>query len=312
MRFVRQPCSFLLWSMALAFLSREISAADSEFLVQPREQFVRAGSAVEFRVEPDAAASVGFQWERNGILIPGATNSTLTLTNVQVLDEGSYTASIFTEDGPVKANPAGLTVCWQVELVSVRSNLPPLAPIPSTVTDSLGNVYSGIFLSGSPASARRTNDFNITKFDPNGNLLWTSGPVDPQKAITPTAWAMDHENNLIVAGGRFPLSVAKFTPGGETLWSIPVDDRPIVSLFAYSVLIDRANNILVTMGDSNPESFSAYVSTFQLSPNGQRNWTIGPPIYTYYGVTGLPVVGVDSESNFYMFGYVALGFFLFL
>jgi hypothetical protein len=62
-------------------------------LVQPLNQLVPAGASATFIVgavnEP-----LAYQWMRNGVIIPGETNSSLTITNAQVANVGLYSCSV--------------------------------------------------------------------------------------------------------------------------------------------------------------------------------------------------------------------------
>src|SRR6185436_15091662 len=60
------------------------------FTTQPLSSAVFAGGSVTFTGAVTSIPAATFQWQRNGINIPGATSSTLTLNNVQVSDAGSY------------------------------------------------------------------------------------------------------------------------------------------------------------------------------------------------------------------------------
>jgi hypothetical protein len=54
--------------------------------------------------------NLGFQWQRAGTNLPGATTSAFSLPNVQLSDGGSYTVTVTNVGGSVTSNPALLTV----------------------------------------------------------------------------------------------------------------------------------------------------------------------------------------------------------
>jgi hypothetical protein len=57
----------------------------------PTNQTASAGSNVTFTVSASSlAATILYRWQFNGSDIPGATDTSLTLTNVQPSDAGSY------------------------------------------------------------------------------------------------------------------------------------------------------------------------------------------------------------------------------
>src|SRR5436190_1798328 len=51
-----------------------------------------------------------YQWRLNALDLPGATNSTLTLTNIQVHDDGFYTVVVIDSTGAVESNPWVISV----------------------------------------------------------------------------------------------------------------------------------------------------------------------------------------------------------
>ncbi|MGC9034604.1 MAG: lamin tail domain-containing protein [Verrucomicrobiia bacterium] len=58
--------------------------------VQPNDLFVRAGTNATFSVTATSSLPLNYQWRLNGVNIPNATNSSLTITNVQLSNEGFY------------------------------------------------------------------------------------------------------------------------------------------------------------------------------------------------------------------------------
>jgi len=79
---------------------------------QPASVTVTAGGSATFTVAATAGSStISYQWRRNGTAISGATNATLTLSNVtSANDAGDYTVVVMTEAGMVTSNVATLTV----------------------------------------------------------------------------------------------------------------------------------------------------------------------------------------------------------
>lgn len=77
--------------------------------VQPASQSVSAGASVDLSVVASGEA-VTYQWRRNGVDIPAATKSTLSLAHVQGCDAGIYTVMVTNGAGNRLSNPAALTV----------------------------------------------------------------------------------------------------------------------------------------------------------------------------------------------------------
>ncbi len=95
-------------------------------LTQPVSQTVPQGTNVTFSANVQGVAPLNLQWYLNGTALGGATNSSITISNVQVANEGNYqlvvtnftgslTSSVatltLTCDGP----PSGLVGWWQAE-----------------------------------------------------------------------------------------------------------------------------------------------------------------------------------------------------
>ena len=63
------------------------------FISQPSSQIALAGTTVNFGAAAAGTAPISYQWSKDSVAIPGATSSTLSLTNVQTAADGSYVLS---------------------------------------------------------------------------------------------------------------------------------------------------------------------------------------------------------------------------
>ncbi len=79
-------------------------------VVQPLDQAVPLGGMAVFEVMATGTAPLDYQWSLEGTNLPGATNSLLTLTNVQLSDGGSYAVRIANAFGVVTSSNALLTI----------------------------------------------------------------------------------------------------------------------------------------------------------------------------------------------------------
>jgi hypothetical protein len=77
---------------------------------QPTNQTVGVGGAGIFNVMVSGAAPLSYQWNHNGTNILGATNATLTLTNVQFSQAGNYAVLVTNAYGLILSSNAVLTV----------------------------------------------------------------------------------------------------------------------------------------------------------------------------------------------------------
>ena len=79
-------------------------------VTQPTNQAVVIGGTATFSVTAGGTAPLYYQWAFNETNIPGATYTTLTLTNVQVSQAGNYTVLVTNLFGSVLSSNAMLTV----------------------------------------------------------------------------------------------------------------------------------------------------------------------------------------------------------
>jgi hypothetical protein len=79
-------------------------------LQQPASQSVRAGGAVTFSVVATGNGALRYQWRQDGLALPGATSATLTLTNLQLTQDGNYSVVVTDNVGPITSAPARLTL----------------------------------------------------------------------------------------------------------------------------------------------------------------------------------------------------------
>lgn len=81
------------------------------FTTQPAANLnVIAGNAVTLFVAASGKPAPTFQWEKSGVPIDGATNSTLILADVTTSSSGSYVAVAVNAVGSSRSNPAALVV----------------------------------------------------------------------------------------------------------------------------------------------------------------------------------------------------------
>lgn len=80
------------------------------FITQPQSQAVFPFHNVTFSASASGSAGMSYQWRFNGADIPGATNTTYSITNVQAVHEGDYTVAVTDPVATIVSDPARLTV----------------------------------------------------------------------------------------------------------------------------------------------------------------------------------------------------------
>jgi pectate lyase len=106
-----------------AILMLNTNPVAPSFISQPASQIAVVGSTVSFSAQAAGTAPISYQWNRNGTPIAGATSTTLTLTNVQTTNAGSYTLTASNSVGSVTSDAAVLTVTTSVSVPWSAYNL---------------------------------------------------------------------------------------------------------------------------------------------------------------------------------------------
>jgi len=84
----------------------------------PVGQTVSSGTSVTLSVVATGTAPLAYFWRKDGIVLAGASQSTLTINNVQASDSGSYTVDVTNVAGSVTSSVAAVVVSG-----------PPVAPV---------------------------------------------------------------------------------------------------------------------------------------------------------------------------------------
>ncbi len=134
-------------------------------LLSPLSQVAGIGGSASFNVGLSGApAGYAFQWQLNGVDLPGATASQLQVSNAQVANAGSYRVVVTDPFGQSWPSPvAGLTVG------SLGTGTGLTADYYSAMTNGLAN-YVGL-----PT---------LTRVDPTIDFNWASAAPDPSLTAT--------------------------------------------------------------------------------------------------------------------------------
>jgi purine nucleoside phosphorylase len=108
---------------------------------QPQNLTVTQGQSASFSVVASGSSPFGYQWNFNGTALSDATNASLTLTNAQTTDAGSYTVVVTNAVGSITSQVATLTVLVPAGITTQPQNL--------TVTQGQSASFS-VVASGSP------------------------------------------------------------------------------------------------------------------------------------------------------------------
>ena len=123
-----------------AALAVNTGSGSPAITTQPATQTVNAGASATLSVT--APGATGYQWQFNGVVIPGATNSTLTVSNVGTTQRGNYTVVVSNSSGSVTSSPAVMTV-------AVSSHLYNISTLGYVGTGPNQNLDAGFYTDGS-------------------------------------------------------------------------------------------------------------------------------------------------------------------
>ena len=86
-------------------------------LSQPMSVTITNGSNATFSVTATGDGALSYQWQFNGVDLPGQTNTTLAITNAQLSNAGPYVVVVSDENSSISSEPAILTVLYRATLV---------------------------------------------------------------------------------------------------------------------------------------------------------------------------------------------------
>jgi len=102
---------------------------------------LRPGFTATFSVAAIGTGTLAYQWRKDGVNLPDATNTSLTVTNVQLANDGVYTVVVMDATGFVISAPASLLVLVTPQII--------VPPIGQTVVAG-GQVTLSCIITGNP------------------------------------------------------------------------------------------------------------------------------------------------------------------
>ncbi|WP_254564661.1 SBBP repeat-containing protein [Oscillatoria sp. HE19RPO] len=179
--------------------------------------------------------------------------------------------------------------------------------------DSVGNVYITGQTAGDLEDTNAGNDDAfVTKYDTNGNLLWTRQLGTPGIDIA-YGVATDRDDNFYITGyttgslaspnaGEYDAFIAKYDSNGNQLWSQQLGS--LQTDIARGVAIDGGGNVYISgrttgsLDGNNAGNFDAFFAKYDR--DGNRVWI------RQLGTSGWdqsPGISTDQNGNIYITGY---------
>ncbi|HLX69458.1 MAG TPA: LamG-like jellyroll fold domain-containing protein, partial [Verrucomicrobiae bacterium] len=112
------------------------------FLSQPQPVTVAVGDPASFSAQVEGSLPITFQWFKNGVAIPNATNATLSFGKTALIDTGTYqlTASNFTSSN---SSPVSLTVLPPITFANATNGLVMHLKFDGDYSDATGRGNNG-------------------------------------------------------------------------------------------------------------------------------------------------------------------------
>lgn len=207
---------------------------------QPQNQFGLLGSTVLLSVGVSGQSPFAYQWQKAGLDVPGATNSTLMLTNVGAADAGLFSVVVSNQHGTITSSNAVVTI----NAVAVWGN----------------NIYgqNNVPISATNSVGLAAGDYHCLALQRNGTVVAWGGNSYGQRVVPASI-----TNALQVAAGS-GHSIAALGDGSVGLWgrilgsftsTVPGAASNVVAVAlgpgAQHALVLRADGSVVDWGNAN-------------------------------------------------------------
>ncbi len=177
--------SFLLDDITLDVTSGSAGTAPA-ITTQPASQAASIGGSATFTVAASGTATLTYQWRRNGVGIPGATGTSLTVSGLQASDNGAvFDCQVGNCSGVATSSQATLTVSAIAVTVSPKpvTLLPGGQAVLTAVVTGTGN--TAVTWSGTGAgflSSLSANSTTFTASTAGSYVVTATSAADPSKS----------------------------------------------------------------------------------------------------------------------------------
>jgi hypothetical protein len=286
-------------------------------VVPPKSQAVRPGTNVSFSVLASGRQPFSYQWMLNGVSLSGTTNASLTLSNVQPSNAGSYSVNVTNAIATATSSAAVL----KVNVVFAFGNGLPLTNAQTSfsgpVTVQLQNAYTNglIFftLDGSTptfASTLYTGPFVVSQSVVLRALgysadFFQSGQLDPTTVLIVPVYSLTPATS---GGGSIAFNPAGGSYLSNTVVSVTATPASGWTFLQWMGDLTGANPVAsVTMG-GNRRVTAVFGTTLGTTAAGNGSVALSPPggLYPYGSVVALTAIP-QAGNYFGLWGNAASG-----
>ena len=217
---------------------------------RPASQCANPGQTVTFSGAGFGLASVRYQWQSNGVDIAAATNTTLTLVNVQTNSEADYRLKVSNGAGDTYSPPATLTLVKPPVIVSRTLPAEQSLTYGSTLELDVDAMTPGIcpasvtylWYSNSVLVMQGRTNYTITSAKAAYEGVYSVLATNVGGSATNVSWTIH------VAGEGSPI----WWGGGAPSWDYLVGIHDVAALAAGSAhfLAARDNGTVLAWGDN--------------------------------------------------------------
>jgi len=262
---------------------------------QPTNQAVYVGASTTLSVSVSGQPPLSYQWSLNGTNIVWGTNSTLTLTNIQLADAGSYSVSVSNIYGTISSSNAFVSV-WPLLVTAQPQNRSSVAGMSATFGVTAAGqgpfgyqwLFNGAVLAGATTNPVTLSDLQLNQAGEYAAVISNQfGAVTSSPALLkvwPLAIDVQPQNYTALLGAPVRFSVTAVGPepfsyqwrhnGSDIAGAI---DNPLVLTNSrLSQAGDYSVRVANSLGSTN--SANARLSLSQVAVWGNNN----------YGQTNVP------------------------
>ncbi len=292
----------------------------------PISQSVKVGDSATFSVSANGTEPLSYQWRVNGVDIANATQPTLNLNSIQLLDIGLYTVVVRNPGGFVESPPAALTIeeaaVIREQPVGATVNAGGTVTLSVTAGGTAPFTYQWRFKGVTLTNNATQQTLILTNLPPSASGDYTvivannAGAVISQPAIVivraPLSLSSLPQNRTVTAGSTTVFSVGANGTGpfayqwrlnstnlaGATNFNLTLANVQIANAGPYSVIVGAGTNLLesppATLTVASPPQITAQPESLRgvLGSTAIFNVTAtGTPPLTYqwsFNGTNLP------------------------